>query len=44
MSAFAPKLTRLLDDIQAENHLPGFDCAVWYQGREIYRYMKGVAD
>ena len=44
MSAFAPKLTRLLDDIQAENHLPGFDCAVWHQGREIYRYMKGVAD
>lgn len=44
MHSFAPKLTALLDSVQAEYQLPGFDCAVWQHGKEIYRYMKGVAD
>ena len=44
MHSFAPNLTALLDSVQAEYQLPGFDCAVWQHGKEIYRYMKGVAD
>jgi len=44
MPKFAPALTTLLNTIQAEHNLPGYDCAVWQNGKEIYRCMKGVSD
>ena len=44
MPKFTSALTALLDTIQAEHNLPGYDCAVWQNGREIYRHMAGMAD
>lgn len=44
MIKFEANLTSLLDAVQAEYKLPGYDCAVWQHGTEIYRHMKGVAD
>lgn len=44
MAKFESVLNALLDTIQAEHNLPGYDCAVWQHGKEIYRRMKGVAD
>jgi len=44
MPKFTSVLDQLLDAIQAEYSLPGYDCAVWQNGREIYRRMSGAAD
>ncbi len=44
MANFAAHLTALLDEIMEEYDLPGYDCAVWQGGKEIYRHMTGVAD
>ncbi len=44
MANFAAPLTALLDEIMAQYGLPGYDCAVWQGGREIYRRTVGVAD
>ena len=44
MPKFESALNNLLDTIQAEHNLPGYDCSVWQHGKEIYRRMKGAAD
>ena len=44
MARFESALNRLLDDFMNEFALPGYDCAVWHHGKEIYRRMAGVAD
>ena len=44
MARFESALNRLLDDFMNEYSLPGYDCAVWQHGKEIYRRMAGVAD
>ena len=44
MPKFENSLNRLLDDFRAEFNVPGYDCSVWHNGREIYRRMDGVED
>ncbi|MBQ8610913.1 MAG: beta-lactamase family protein [Oscillospiraceae bacterium] len=44
MANFTDLLTVLLDEHMEEFGLPGYDCAVWRDGKEIYRRMVGVAD
>jgi len=44
MANFAAALDRVFDEFQAEYQVPGYDCAVWHHGQEIYRRMEGVAD
>ena len=44
MAKFEAPLNALLDEIQTEYKLPGYDCAVWQHGKEIYRRMAGVSD
>lgn len=44
MAKFEAALTALLEDIRAEYSLPGYDCAVWQDGKEIYRQTIGTAD
>ena len=41
---FTKNLDALLDSIQEEFKMPGYDCAVWHHGKEVYRRMKGVSD
>ena len=44
MAKFESALSRILDDFMAEFSLPGYDCAVWQHGQEIYRRISGVSD
>ena len=44
MAKFEAALTALLEDVRAEYGLPGYDCAVWQNGKEIYRQTNGLAD
>ncbi len=44
MSALKETLTAFLDGFMAEYGLPGYDCAVWQRGSEIYRHSAGLAD
>ena len=44
MVKFESALDRILDDFMEEFSLPGYDCAVWQHGQEIYRRISGAAD
>lgn len=44
MAKFEHALDRVLNDFKEEFGLPGYDCAVWQHGQEIYRRMAGVSD
>jgi len=44
MVKFESALNRILDDFMEEFSLPGYDCAVWQHGQEIYRRISGAAD
>ncbi len=44
MNTLETKLTAFLDGFMEEYGLPGYDCSVWQQGREIYRHSRGYAD
>lgn len=44
MAKFEAPLSALLDEIMNQYNLPGYDCSVWQNGKEIFRRIKGVAD
>lgn len=44
MNHLDTKLTAFLDGFMAEYNIPGYDCAVWHRGKEIYRHSRGYAD
>ena len=44
MAKFEQTLNCLLDAFRKEYDLPGYDCAVWQHGKEIYRRMAGFED
>lgn len=37
-------LDAFLDDLMEKEGLPGYDCAVWHDHREVFRHQKGYAD
>jgi len=44
MAKFDTALTTLLEQFRNQGVLPGYDIAVWQDGKEIYRQMAGYAD
>lgn len=44
MNHLDTKLTAFLDGFMAEYNMPGYDCAFWHRGKEIYELTKIVYD
>lgn len=44
MASFEKALTAHLNRFMAEYSLPGYDCAVYHNHKEVYRHMEGLAD